>query len=141
MAACAAGSSSGMKGLKQRPPTQEASVTQPEQSGRPGLEELVRIVGNAAGHLPSTSPPPQQPAAVEPGSAETSGKAKTSSNAGNSAMLNVRLQLATLDALANKARTLGITQKALVVQALKQIGVDVDATDLEDRSRRRRPRE
>lgn len=52
--------------------------------------------------------------------------------------LNLRVRMSTVAAIAAEARQHGLTQKQLVCRALAAAGVAVAASDLEDRTPRRR---
>jgi hypothetical protein len=55
-----------------------------------------------------------------------------------STTLNLRLRMTTVVALAKRAREAGLTQKQVVMHALRSAGVEVAPEDLEDRTPRRR---
>lgn len=55
-----------------------------------------------------------------------------------STTLNLRVRVSTIAAIAEKARTSGLTQKQVICRALAEAGVDVAANDLEDRTPRRK---
>lgn len=55
-----------------------------------------------------------------------------------STTLNLRVQVSTITALAEKAKASGLTQKQVICHALAEAGVDVAVKDLEDRTPRRK---
>lgn len=83
---------------------------------RPSVAETLRAV---AQHAPSL-PPVQLDAADRP------------------TTLNLRVRISTLRAVEAEARKRGLTMKQLVAQGLRELGVEVAAADLEDRTPRRR---
>ena len=88
----------------------------PRTAARPSAVEALRIAAVQAPSLPPTRAP----------------------LADRSTTLNLRLRLSTVEAITAEARQRGLTQKQLVCQALAAAGVAVTASDLEDRTPRRR---
>lgn len=86
------------------------------RAARPSAEDALRI---AAAQAPSL-PPTQMAVADRP------------------ATLNLRLRNSTIQALTAQARAEGLTQKQVVCRALAAAGLAVAASDLEDRTPRRR---
>jgi hypothetical protein len=87
----------------------------PRATSRPSPEAALAAAAEAA---------PQHPPATVQGDRTTT--------------LNLRVKEVTIRGLAEAARLKGLTQKQVVIQALKQAGVTVSDTDLEDRTPRRR---
>ena len=88
----------------------------PRTTARPSAVEALRIAAVQAPSLPPTRTMP----------------------ADHSTTLNLRLRMSTVAAITAEARRRGLTQKQLVCQALAAAGVAVTASDLEDRTPRRR---
>ncbi len=88
----------------------------PRTTARPSAVEALRIAAVQAPSLPPTR----------------------TVLADRSTTLNLRLRLSTVEAITAEARQRGLTQKQLVCQALAAAGVTVTASDLEDRTPRRR---
>lgn len=110
-----------MKGLKPRlPRTPQQPVNQDLTT-----EAMLEIVDQHSPHLIGTTKPTKAPSDAD--DAEIG-------------MLNVRLRISTLDAIATAAERQGLTQKQIVCRGLAAIGLEVAAVDLEDKSRRRRRR-
>ena len=84
--------------------------------GRLSAEETLRVVAAQTPGLP--------PASVEPEDGPTT--------------LNLRLRRSTVNALAAKAHSEGLTQKQVVCHALAASGIAVAPADLEDRTPRRK---
>jgi len=88
----------------------------PRPSPRPSATEALRIAAAQAPSLPPTR----------------------AAYADRPTTLNLRLRMSTVEAITVEARQRGLTQKQLVCQALAAAGVAVTASDLEDRTPRRR---
>jgi hypothetical protein len=56
----------------------------------------------------------------------------------NTTTLNLRVKESTVTAIAQEAKARGLTIKQLVMQGVESLGVSVAATDLEDRTPRRK---
>ena len=88
----------------------------PRATSRPSAAEALRIAAVQAPSLPPTRTAP----------------------ADRPTTLNLRLRMSTVEAITAAARERGFTQKQLVCHALAAAGVAVTASDLEDRTPRRR---
>jgi hypothetical protein len=53
-------------------------------------------------------------------------------------VMSMRLRMATVEGIAAAAKAAGVTQKQIIVDALRDAGVTVDAADLQDHTPRRR---
>ena len=56
----------------------------------------------------------------------------------SSTTLNLRVRVSTVMALAQKAKTSGLTQKQIICRALAEAGIEVAVKDLEDGTPRRK---
>jgi len=88
----------------------------PRSSQRPSAEEALRIAAVQAPGLPPTRMAQDD----------------------RPTTLNLRLRSSTVTALTARAKAEGLTQKQVVCRALAEAGLAVAASDLEDRTPRRR---
>ena len=102
------------------PATPSSPQTEKQADGRSGatVAELRRVARDSARSLP--------PAAVR--------------SARQTVLINIKVSMELADALADRARAEGRTQKQVICRALADIGLPVDALDLADRSPQRRGR-